>query len=156
MCHRSLAEKIGAMGKGKVQVMGQTHPTPRRTRGPVTVLERWLEQLISPIPIHIMLLKTKRLANSEKKHQKAATYFNSHFPPNLGDEFCFDVMLWDKSLDFFSVASGGDLVLHLGEGRHLVQDTALCRPDCRQTSGQTTSKHPMGYSKLLAALNPPA
>lgn len=34
--------------------------------------------------------------------------------------------------------------------------TVSCHPDCRQMSDQTRSKHPRGFSKLLAVLNQPA
>lgn len=102
MCPRGLAEKAEAMGKGKVRVKGQTHATPYRTRNPVTALERWPVELIFPksqaTSCSWRWKDWQHLAKTNRKLPHASTHT---FSPNLGDEFFFDVMLWDKSLLFF-------------------------------------------------------
>lgn len=127
------------MQQGKVQVKGQTYPIPYKTRTLATVLERQPPESFFP-KSQAPLCFWEELATSNKQQEKAVTCFNSHLNPNQGDEFFFYVMLWDKSLLFF-VASGGVLVLHLGEGRRLIQDITSGHQTvggCQIRPGQST------------------
>lgn len=101
--HRDILQQISRKNGShrKVQVKGQTHPTPYRTRTPATVLKRHPEVLIFP-----KLRATPcfwRTGNIWQRAWESCHTASTHtlFILNLGDEFFFDVMVWGKSLLFF-------------------------------------------------------